>query len=79
MPAADISGFKQKLFVGSAILTLGIGPIMAVYTRTKQYLVPRQEKLKVLHKRVSATTTQAPVTTPAGVPKDVPVQPPANC
>ena len=78
MPAADVSGFKQKLFVGSAILTLGIGPIMAVYTRTKQYLVPRQEKLKVLHKRVSATTTQAPVTTPAGVPKDVPVQPPAN-
>ena len=78
MPAADVSGFKQKLFVGSAILTLGIGPIMAVYTRTKQYLALRQEKLKALHKRVSATTTQAPVTKPAGVPKDVPVQPPDN-
>ena len=78
MPAADVSGFKQKLFVGSAILTLGIGPIMAVYTRTKQYLAPRQEKLKALHKRVSATTTQAPVTKPAGVPEDVPVQPPDN-
>ena len=78
MPAADISGFKQKLFVGSAILTLGVGPIMAVYTRTKQYLAPRQEKLKALHKRVSATAAQAPMTKLADVRKDAPVQPPAD-
>ena len=78
MTAAAISGFKQKLFVGSAILTLGVGPIMAVYTRTKQYLAPRREKLKALHKRVSATAAQAPVTKLADVRKDAPVQPPAD-
>jgi len=44
MPAEPVHDFKMKLLCSAAILTVGVGPVMAAYTKTKQYLAPRQKR-----------------------------------